>query len=258
VVPGGISLASSSGVFKWCEYIILHVVELVVATGHRGAAALEPEDTLRGIRRAIEIGVDRVEVDVHSTRDGRLILIHDETVDRTTNGHGRIRDLTFQEIRSLDAGKGEVIPTLEEAISMVKGKVTLQVELKEIGVEERTVRAVEEAGMVDEVVFTSFRHPALKTVKELNPSIRTGVLYYCLPIDPCRLALDAEAEAIHPNVCFVNEEMIRRAHALGIDVYAWNTDDEDEMRRLIRMGVDGLGSNRPDLLVKVIRESAQP
>jgi len=230
------------------------VVQLVVVTGHRGAAALEPENTLRGIRRAMEIGVDQVEVDIHLTRDGRLVVIHDETVDRTTNGHGRVRDLTFEEMRDLDAGKGEVVPTLEEVISLVKGKVTLQVELKGIGVEERAVEIVEEAGIVDEVMFTSFRHPALKAVKEMNPSVQTGVLFYCLPIDPCRLALDAEAEAIHPNIQFVDREMARRAHVLGLKVFAWNADVEGEMRRVIGTGIDGLGSNRPDLLVKVMQE----
>ncbi len=227
---------------------------MVVATGHRGAAALEPENTLRGIRRAIEIGVDQVEVDVHLTKDGELVVMHDDTVDRTTNGHGRVRDLGFEEIRSLDAGKGEVVPTLQEVISLVKGKVNLQVELKGLGVEEKAVETVEEAGMVDKVVFTSFRHPALKAVKELNPDIETGVLFYCLPIEPCRLALDAEAEAIHPNIHFVSAEMVRRAHALGLEVRAWNSDEEEEMKRLIKTGIDALGSNRPDLLVKVIRE----
>ena len=242
------------GTFKRYERGLLRVVELVVATGHRGAAALEPENTLRGIRRAIEIGVDQVEVDVHLTKDGKLVVMHDETVDRTTDGHGRVRDLTFEEIRSLDAGKGEVVPTLQEVISLVRGRVTLQVELKGIGVEEKAVEAVEEADITGEVVFTSFRHPALKAVKRLNPSLETGVLFYCLPIDPCRLAFDAEAEAIHPNIHFVDTEMVRRAHVLGLEVRAWNADDEEEMRRLIGAGVDGLGSNRPDLLVKVIQE----
>ncbi len=229
------------------------VVELVTVTGHRGAAALEPENTLRGIRRAIELGVDQIEIDVHLTRDGRLVVIHDETVDRTTNGSGRVRDLSLEEIRALDAGKGEKIPTLEEVIRLVKGKVILQVELKGRGVEEKTVETVERMGIVDEVVFTSFRHPAIKTAKELNPDIEAGVLFYCLPIDPCRLALDAGAEAIHPNVSFVNEEMVLKAHELGLKVRAWNSDEEQEMKRLIETGIDGLGSNRPDLLMKVVR-----
>jgi len=230
------------------------VIELVVATGHRGAAALEPENTLLGIGRAIELGVDQIEIDVHLTRDNRLVVIHDETVDRTTNGHGRIRDLSFKEIRALNAGKGETVPTLEEVIRLTKGKVILQVELKGRGVEKNAVEAVEMTGIVGEVVFTSFRHPAVRTAKELNPDIETGVLFYCLPIDPCRLALDAGAEAIHPNVSFVDKEMVCRAHESGLKVRAWNSDDEQEMKRLIKTGVDGLGSNRPDLLMKVIRE----
>lgn len=229
------------------------MIELVVATGHRGAAGLEPENTLLGIGRAIELGVDQIEIDVHLTRDDRLVVIHDETVDRTTNGSGMVRDLSFEEMRMLDAGKGETIPTLEEVISLVKGKVILQVELKGLGVEERAVEAVERTGIVDEVVFTSFRHPALKAVKKLNPDIEAGVLFYCLPIDPCRLALDAGAEAIHPNVSFVDKGLVLKAHELGLKVRAWNSDEEQEMERLIKTGIDGLGSNRPDLLMKVVR-----
>lgn len=229
------------------------VVELVITTGHRGAAAIEPENTLRGIRRAIEIGVDQIEIDVHLTKDNELVVMHDETVDRTTNGHGRIRDLTFDEIRGLDAGKGEVVPTLQEVIDLTRDQVILQVELKGLGVEHKAVETVEEADVIDSVVFSSFRHPALKTVKRLNQNIATGVLFVCRPINPFQLALDAEAEAIHPNVSYVDEDLVRSAHALGLLVRAWNSDDEEEMRRLIGTGIDSLGSNRPDLLVKVVR-----
>ncbi|UCD73282.1 MAG: glycerophosphodiester phosphodiesterase, partial [Candidatus Bathyarchaeota archaeon] len=226
---------------------------LVITTGHRGAAAIEPENTLRGIRRAIEIGVDQIEIDIHLTKDGELVVIHDETVDRTTNGHGRIRDLTFEEIRGLDAGKGELVPTLQEVIDLTRDQVILQVELKGLGVEHKAVETVEEADIIDHVVFSSFRHPALKTVKKLNHNIATGVLFVCRPINPVQLALDAEAGAIHPNVSFVDEDLVHNAHALGLLVRAWNSDDEEEMRRLIGTGIDALGSNRPDLLVKVVR-----
>jgi len=241
------------GSFKRCFDVYFLGIELVFATGHRGAAALEPENTLRGIQRAIEIGVDQIEIDVHLTKDGKLVVIHDETVDRTTNGHGRVRELSFEEIRGLDAGKGEVVPTLREVIDLVDGRVILQVELKGVGVEAETVAVVEEMGVVDGVVFSSFRHPALKTVKDLNPRIETGVLFLCRPMAPCRLALDVDAEAIHPHVSFVDRDMVLEAHRLGLKVRAWNSDDLEEMKRLIGTGIDALGSNRPDLLVKAIQ-----
>jgi glycerophosphoryl diester phosphodiesterase len=203
----------------------------------------------------LDLGVDQVEIDVHLTRDGKLIVMHDERVDRTTDGRGYVRDLTLAEMRKLDAGKGERVPTLQEVIDVVRGRATLQIELKGLGVERETVSTVEANRIVDEVVLTSFRHGAVKRAKELNHRLQTGVLFYCHPVRVCQLALDAGADAIHPNVDFVDRAMVDEAHSLGLLVRAWNSDDEDQMRRLVGLGVDAIGSNRPDLLMKVVRES---
>jgi len=227
---------------------------MVKVTGHRGAAALEPENTIKSVRKALDLGVDQVEIDVHLTKDGRLVVIHDERVDRTTNGRGYVRDLTLAEIRKLDAGKGERVPTLQEVVDAVRGRAVLQIELKGLGVERETVGTVEANRIVEEVVLTSFRHGAVKRARELNPRLETGVLFYCHPVRVCQLALDAGASAIHPNVDFVDRAMVEEAHGLGLKVRAWNSDDEDQMRRLIGLGVDAIGSNRPDLLMKVVRE----
>ena len=102
----------------------------MILTGHRGAAALEPENTLLSMQKAIDLGVDQIELDVHLTRDQHLVVIHDTTVDRTTDGQGAVADFTLEEIKRLDAGKGERIPTLQEVIDLVRGKVVLQIELK--------------------------------------------------------------------------------------------------------------------------------
>jgi glycerophosphoryl diester phosphodiesterase len=118
----------------------------VVVTSHRGAGSLEPENTLRAIRRAIALGVDQIEIDVQLTKDGHLILMHDPTVDRTTNGSGKIAELTCAEIRQLDASSGERVPTLDEALALVNGEVVLQIELKGAGTAQPTVSAVMNAG----------------------------------------------------------------------------------------------------------------
>ncbi|MFQ6075312.1 MAG: glycerophosphodiester phosphodiesterase [Candidatus Bathyarchaeia archaeon] len=226
---------------------------MVIVTGHRGAAGLEPENTIRSFKRALELGVDQVELDVHLTKDRRLAVIHDTTVDRTTNGHGHVGDLTLEEIRKLDAGKGERVPTLQEAIDVVRGRAILQIELKGLGVEEAVVKTVEENRIVDEVILTSFRHYMVKRAKTLNPRLSTGVLFLCIPMDAPRLAIDAGAEGLHANVNYIDAHLVEDGHRYGLKVRAWNTDDPEQMRWLLGLGVDAIGSDRPDILLDVVR-----
>jgi glycerophosphoryl diester phosphodiesterase len=225
---------------------------MVTVTGHRGVAGLEPENTIRSFKRALELGVDRVELDVHLTKDRKLIVIHDITVNRTTNGQGYVWDYTLEEIKRLDAGKGEQVPTLQEVINVVKGKAVLQIELKGLDVEEEVVRAVEKNRIVDEVVISSFRHFMVKKVKTLNSRLTTGVLFVCLPLDAPRLALDAGANGVHANVNFIDAHMVEDCHRYGLLVGAWNSDDPKQMRWLIDLKVDAIGSNRPDILLDVV------
>jgi len=227
------------------------VIEVI---GHRGAAGLEPENTLRSIRRAIEIGVDRVEIDVRVTKDGRLVVIHDETVDRTTNGHGYVRDMTFEEIRKLDAGKGEKVPTLEEALNLTRGKVILQIELKVAEATEPTIELIEENGAEREVVITSFIHSLLKKVRYLNPAIRTGALFFDVQEDIFERTISACAEAIHIYYRNITPKLVENAHKRGLKVVAWNPDEVGDMKRIISLGVDAIGSNRPDILINLLRE----
>ena len=226
---------------------------MVVVTGHRGAGFLEPENTIRSIRRAIELGVDQVEIDVHLSRDGKLVVIHDETLDRTTNGHGFVRDYTLAELKKLDAGKGEKIPTLQEVIDAVKGKVMLQIELKEPAAADQVVKTVEDNGLVGDVIVTSFWHHAVKRVKELNPRIETGVLFACSPIDVAQLAINAGADALHANFNYVDSSMVEEAHRHGLKIRVWNPDDEYHLKRIAALDVDAIGSNRPDLLLKLLK-----
>src|SRR5437660_7666970 len=114
----------------------------ILSVGHRGAAALEPENTIRSFRRAIELGCDFAECDVHLTRDGQLAVMHDAAVDRTTNGSGPISDFTMAELKQLDAGQGERVPTLDEVLETVRGRIKLLIELKGPGTEALTVQTV--------------------------------------------------------------------------------------------------------------------
>ena len=227
---------------------------MIEVTGHRGAAGLEPENTLRSIRRAIDLGVDRVEIDVRVSKDGHLVVIHDETVDRTTDGHGYVRDLTLQELRRLDAGKGERIPTLEEALRLTMGKVKLQIELKAAEATEPVVDLVERYGAEEEVIVTSFMHELLGRVHELNPSIRTGALFFNVEGDIFQKAIDHHAEAVHIFYRRVDSEIVDEAHRRGLEVSVWNPDKPEEMRRMINLKVDVIGTNRPDLLLNLLKD----
>lgn len=225
----------------------------VVVTSHRGAGSLEPENTLRAIRRAIALGIDQIEIDVQLTKDGHLILMHDPTVERTTNGSGKIADLTLIEIRQFDAGNGERVPTLDEALALLDGKVILQIELKGPGTAQPTVSAVMNAGKEAQVVLTSFMHQELRDAQRLNSRLRLGALWGRLPADVVQQTKQLGAEALHVWHEFVDQQLVTEAHAQGLLVRAWNTSKEEDMRRLIALGVDAIGSDRPDILLDVCR-----
>ena len=225
----------------------------MILTGHRGAAELEPENTRLSIQKAIDLSVDQVEIDVHLTRDQHLVVIHDATVDRTTDGQGAVADFTLVEIKRLDAGKGERIPTLQEVIDLVRGKVVLQIELKGPDTAEPVVRAVERNSIESEVLLTSFVHERLREARQLNPSLALGALWSNPPADACEQAIDMGAEAIHIQHQNIDAQLVQKAHAHGLQIRAWNPDTVEEIQRAIDLGVDAVGSNRPDLLIALGR-----
>ena len=225
----------------------------MILTGHRGAAELEPENTLLSIQKAIDLGVDQIEIDVHLTRDQHLVVIHDTTVDRTTDGQGAIADFTLAEIKQLDAGKGERIPTLQEVIDLVRGKVVLQIELKGPDTAEPVVQTVERNRIENEVLLTSFVHERLREARQLNPSLALGALWSDPPDDACEQAIDIGAEAIHIQYQNIDAQLVQKAHAHGLMIRAWNPDTVEDIQQIIDLGVDAIGSNRLDLLIALGR-----
>ena len=142
--------------------------------GHRGARAYEPENTLRGFKKAIELGVNAVELDVRKTKDDKVVVIHDAKVDRTTSGKGSVSELTLNEMKQLVTEKGEKVPTLEEALDFLDRKVKIIIELKETGFEEEVLRQIRERGLENNVVIVSFIEEALRKVREIDESVETG------------------------------------------------------------------------------------
>lgn len=237
---------------------------MVIVTGHRGCGTNrigekvsdlgEPENTSRSFVRAVELGVDQIELDVHLSSDGQLVVIHDETVDRTTNGRGLVCNYAVKELKDLELAKGERIPTLSEVIAILRGRTILQIELKGLGAEELVVELLKAENMVCDVVLTSFRHEAVKKAKTLEPRLRTGVLFACAPITPSRLGLDAEADNLHPNIGWVTRSMVEDAHRNGLKVYVWNADTSQVAEKMLKLGVDAIGTNRLDITLPIIRQ----
>jgi glycerophosphoryl diester phosphodiesterase len=221
--------------------------------GHRGAPADEPENTLRSFARALALGVAAVELDVHLTRDGRLAVIHDDTLDRTTNGTGRVQDFTLAELQRLDAGRGEPVPSLEEVFDLVQRKAHLVVELKQPDAAEALRRFLQERRAFDCATVISFWHPALKALKAAEPRLTTGVLMVGCPADPVGLARAADADALILQYAYVTPELVAAAHNAGLLVYVWNIDETDTLKPYLTMNLDGIGSNRPGVLIEYLQ-----
>jgi glycerophosphoryl diester phosphodiesterase len=221
--------------------------------GHRGAKAYEPENTLRSIHRALNMGVQAVEIDIHLSRDGHLVVIHDDTVDRTTNGTGRVADLSWEELRRLDAGLGERLPSLEEVAALVRGRAHLLVELKDPQAVEPLAAFFSAQNLFADAHVISFWHPALKKLRRLESRIRTGVLFVGCPVDPPALARAADAEALILNYQYVTPDLVTSARQAGLTVAVWNIDRVSDLLPLLPLDLDYIGSNAPDILINYLQ-----
>lgn len=237
---------------------------LVIA--HRGASAYAPENTLPAFDLAIELGADGVELDVSLTKDGIPVVIHDDTVDRTTNGRGAINQMTLAQVKELDAShqfekyRGVKIPTLEEVLRAITPRGNVNIELKSMslqtdGIEAATLAAIENCGARDKVMVSSFNPLALRRMYQLAPHIPRGLLYHPnLPIFLRRTWLRpfAHPTAMHPHSSMVTRELIAWARRQGYKVNTWTVDEPEEMKRLIALGVDAIMTNKPDVLRKIV------
>jgi glycerophosphoryl diester phosphodiesterase len=228
---------------------------MVHIMGHRGAPAYEPENTRRSFRRALEMGVTAVELDVQLTRDGRLAVMHDATLDRTTNGRGRVRDFTMAELHRLDAGKGEPVPSLDEVLDLVQGRAQVLVELKHPEAAPALLQFFRERQAFQDARVISFWHPAVRWLKEQEPRLATGVLLVGCPADPVGLARAARADALVLQYAYVTRELVDAAHTADLQAYAWNIDDVDTLKPYLAMDLDAIGSNRPDVLIEYLRKT---
>ena len=224
----------------------------MIIMGHRGAAALEPENTLLSIKKAMEIGVDAVEIDVHLSKDKEIVIIHDLTLDRTTNGTGLVSNYTLSELKKYDAGKGEAIPTLQEVMELTDKNVKLVIELKQKGTESIVVDQIKKNKLEDNVYVISFWHRLVKNIKETDKNIKTGVLLVGCPANTS-IADQISADALFMKYTFVDTEIVELSHKNGLKVFIWNIDDPFLIKPFADIGVDGIGSNNPGILVDYFR-----
>jgi glycerophosphoryl diester phosphodiesterase len=220
----------------------------VLIMGHRGARYEAPENTLPGIELALSAGVGAVEIDVHLSQDGALVVIHDETLERTTNGTGRVAEHTLSELRALDAGDGAQVPTLAEVLELTLGRAELFVEVKAPGCEEAIVREVR-AKSAEHVLVKAFDHRISQRVKELAPDLRVGCLLYGRPVDPVGLVRAAGADFLSVSVGYLDEALVLACHAGDVAVCAWNCNDPQKVETFRDLGVDWLGTDVPTLLL---------
>ena len=226
---------------------------LVIA--HRGASREEPENTLRALRRAAECKADAVEVDARRCKSGEIVVIHDETLERTTDGKGLVREHTLAALKSLNAGKGERIPTLSEVLQLAKSlRMKIVVEMKEEGIEEDVLSEIKRAGMENNSIISSFYHRSVLRLKEFSTEVKTGIIIASLPVNPLNLALDAKADAIFARYPRLNERMVNDAHEHRIYVFAWTVNDERALRDVLRMGVDGFVTDDPCKMRRILSE----
>lgn len=223
---------------------------------HRGASALEPENTMRAFRLAEELGADGLELDLRVTADHQLVVIHDVTVGRTTNGFGPVRTRTLAELQRLDAGMGEHIPTLEEVIAGTT--LPIQVELKTREAAKYLAALLSREHLFDRVHPISFEPRALRRIKAQVPEVEVGLVATRASARVVERARSAGASLVSLGVASVTPESVAMCRHANLKVSVWTVDDPAEMRRLIQLGVDAIVTNRPDVLAHVMRAERQP
>lgn len=221
---------------------------------HRGASFLLPENTLLSIGHALDVGVDMVEIDVRQSRDGEIVVLHDATLDRTTNGTGMVKDRTLLELKKLDAGQGEPIPTLSEVLKLVTSKsdkvskfkvqLSIIIEIKEPGIEKEVLDIIKQENMVKNVIVASFYHHVSLNLKLMEEQLKTGIIFIAQPIHPEKLAFDARAEYMLPFHNYLSEKMVETAHEHDIIIYTGVVDTIRDMGSVMEMGVDGVVTNK--------------
>lgn len=241
----------------------------VFVIAHRGFSGVAPENTLIAFKKAIEVGSDMIELDVHLSKDGHVVVIHDDTLDRTTNGKGKVVDWTLEELKRLDAGSkfdpkfsGEKIPTLKEVLDLSRSHVLVNIELKrgDLGqytlkdLTDRSLQEVERAGVIDQTIFSSFDPSALERIREKNPRVRVAYLYNKSWNFPQEVIEGRSFNTLSCRKSVLTDTNISKAHKEGVRVNVYTLNSEEEIERFLNMNVDGIITDYPDRLIKILQK----
>lgn len=233
---------------------------------HRGFSGCYPENTMLAFTKAVEVGCHGIETDVQLTKDRELVLCHDEMVDRTTDGHGFICEYTFNELRKLNAANKfkdkynkESIPTLAELLEFVQDKnLFINLELKNSiiryeGIEELVYNKIYKYGLQNNIILSSFNHYSIKECINIDRNIKVGLLYDCCIYEPYKYCSMLGANALHPSFHSLTEEIVKSAHDINLKINTYTVNSENDMKRMLEFGIDGIITNYPDRL-KVLME----
>ena len=225
----------------------------IIKLSHRGAWGYEPEHTISSFKKALEFDIDFIEMDVGICKTGEVILFHDVKIDRTTNGRGFLTDKTFDELKTLDAGKGQKIPTLEETLNLINRKTKVNIELKGEGSADAVSKIINKyitgSGWEDnDFLISSFNHPELIKFHALNPMIKIGAIIAGIPLNYGEFAEKLGAYSVHISKEFINRELVDDIQKRGMKAFVYTVNDPDFIDRIKSLGVDGIFSDYPDRL----------
>ena len=251
------------GAFKLKDQISKPELPLVIA--HRGASLVEPENTLRAFELAIRQGAQMIELDLQLTRDQQVIVLHDETLDRTTNFKGRADEMSFDEVRRADAGKGERVPSLRETLELARGRVRLYLEIKDARAGLETLRTVRQLHGEDEVMIASFNLELMQQFGREVSDLELGIIIGHQTVDPrvrwretfpwlALRRINYHVLSVWDEICF--SALVTRIQQQRRRVYVWTVDGEAGYARFVARGVNGICTNRPDRLIAYLK--AQP
>lgn len=220
---------------------------------HRGASGYEPENTLRAVQKALDLGAKWIEVDVQK-RENELIVFHDLRLERTTNDQGFIWEYSVEKLRTLDAGKGERIPLLQEVMDLIQGKAGINIELKSPDMASSIVKFLESLvyqgkWQWEDILVSSFHHIELQKIKTLQPKIPTGALCVGVPLYSARFAEELKCSSLHLALDFVTPEIVKDAHTRGVSVYVFTVNDLETLAFVKSLDVDGVFTDFPDRLL---------
>ncbi len=221
-----------------------------IIIAHRGYSAIAPENTLSAFKFAIRSKADMIELDVQATKDGTPVVIHDAKVDRTTNGTGRVKSFYLWSLRELDAGswfdpkyKGEKVPTLEEALKFINGKVPVNIEIKSSGIKvtEKVIATIYELGVEEKVLISSFDPRVLRKIKKLKIQIPTGFLYhYPVYFNPVKTLENLGAVVFIHNFKFTTPKLVKKIHDAGFKIFVYTVNKPADIKKMINFEVDGI------------------